>query len=295
MRKPIKPMVINFITFAVGIILIFLYFSSATIAYEVSTVVVGVGTGLVSASVINFLFEMRTRNKIIEMVTSATMENWSSVNRIRAQQKVELTFKKVGSKIHVEVLHDFSYEGWKKFSHDDTVSIENDYRGILYPQEENFETTIPPCYFKEVRVDGEIKATWDKPDDRKDMCRITKGKLYYNMPITIPPQQGRVDLQFFIHNEYELSDKLVWTFQEISEGAKLHIKLDKSCRNMCFYFRVNHPLAKDIIHDNVQRIQTDPRTGLVKIDSINGYFHLNKKILPNQGFEIAWSEESDVL
>lgn len=297
--KPVQPMLINSITILIGTVLIALYITPR-IEFEFITVVIGVGTGLVSASLINILFEMRTRNKVIEMTTSATMENWPSVNRIRGKQKVNITFKKAGEKIHVTTRHNFTYEGRGRFAHDESLAIESDYRGILYPEQEDFADVDPPCYFREVLVDDKVIASWENPDERKRLCTITRGKLRCVTPFIMPPHGGSVGLEFLIHSEYELNDRLTWTFQEIAESADIRIRVDPNCHDMFFYFRVNHPLTEGIVKDNHDRIPTSSRTGKIEIESLSSlsskdYFHYNKKILPNQGFEIAWSDRDNYL
>lgn len=283
--KPMSPMLINGITFILGLIFLVIRFAIPNIPYDISSGLLSVGTAFFSTSIINFLWERRTRNAVLKMFTDSTIENWKSVNKIRSDQVVILDFKAENDKMIVTITHKFTYNGTGSRSYKDVLIIYSDYIGEP-PCLETLDTAPPPFYFKKVIEDDKIIAEWKKGKPRENLCTILGGKLKYTRNLKMPAENENRRFEFEIHNEYRLTDRLVWTFQELSENATIRINLDSIKHDYIPFFRVNHPSSYEIVNDNGQNITLDTVTG--EILEYNEEFQINKKILPNQGFEISW-------
>ncbi|MCL2222466.1 MAG: hypothetical protein FWC20_03640 [Oscillospiraceae bacterium] len=251
-------------------------------------VLVSIGAGLVSAVLINILYEIRSRNIVLKMIEKASVEAWNTISKIRDDQSVDLVFSRKANKVIVEIEHEFQYLGLSRISYRDDVSIFSDFRGKA-PSKESFSDSeyVPDFYFKKISINNLPIKRWSQDSDRVELCNVTNGKLFYSQDIDMPSMGGKSQkLTFNIHNTYDVVDKLVWSFQELSEDAVINIEIKDDCDDLEFFFRVNHPLAKDIIQKNIKSVGIDPKTGKLFEKTINITIH--EKILPYHGFEISW-------
>ena len=172
------------------------------------------------------------------------------------------------------------------------LEIFSDFRGEMPDINELLSNDVEPdFYFQCIEIDNDYIADWNKPSDRKNLCCVKFGKLFYSQDITLPQKGMDMRFKFIIKNKYRSHDKLVWTFQEMS-SPRVVIKLqtDSSCDDMNVYLRINHPQVSEIINEHIgkkkHKDDIDIQTCKVEVEKLA--FTINKNVLPYQGFEISW-------
>jgi len=145
-RKYLSPRAINIITCIAGIVFIVVpiillkkgVFNND--AYDYVMLFVGFGTSLMSMGLINFLWELRVSNRVLKTVTDATMHAWGFVNKMRYNQRVEITFSTINFidsngnadyKVVADVLHLFKYKGEFPFSMKSNLEIYSITEGMI--------------------------------------------------------------------------------------------------------------------------------------------------------------------
>jgi len=283
-RKYLSPNTINGITCILGVISIFSAFIINAIS-DFIVILVGFGTSLISMGLINFLWGLRVENRVLKTVTDATMHAWSSVNKMRYNQMVHICFLEKNGKIIANIKHDFEYAGEFPFTVPGNLEIYSDYRGNKY------DAKNPSTYIEEFSENGTPVLKWDNESDRERLCFFKYGRLYFSHQIKIPPlHDNPAKYSFIIHADYQLNDRLIWTFQEVSENAKIRIERKGICQNMPFHLNIDHPLESLILEKDNKSLQIDQKTG--KINQNDFIINIERSILPSQGFAISWYPEN---
>lgn len=292
---PFSFITINAFAIGIGIVLFIVAFAiyQKNVSYNgLIQVLMSIGAGLISAVLINILYEIRSQNPVLKMIMDASRESWNTINKIRDDQSVNIKFSKKNDKLIAKITHEFQYIGITRQSYKAEIAIFSDFRGEAPKKEElNNANYYPAFYFEKISLNNLPVKKWNQISDRGDLCNVINGRIFYSQDIDMPSKGGQSKkLKFEIHNTYDINDKLVWTFQELSEDAVINIEIDNSFKELDFFLRLNHPLAKDIIQKNIQSVAIDSKTGKLTEDNIS--LRIHEKILPFQGFEMHWNQKS---
>lgn len=79
MKKPPSPTKINIVTIIIGFIAILVGITIAIFKKDADVVIAlvfGIGTAFFSTGIINFLWMKQVSNKILKIVSDATLESW---------------------------------------------------------------------------------------------------------------------------------------------------------------------------------------------------------------------------
>jgi hypothetical protein len=260
---------------------------------SLSPVLFAVGVTFFATAIFNIIILTFDKNRIykMQMAQDLALEILGAHTNVRLDQSITINFSRVDEKIVAEITHKFSYSHENKDGKNCIVEIFSDHKG---EDKSAFITTASPdFYFQE--VDGEENPLkWDAVsknivEDRKRLYCLKNGKLYLKLNSAYPNGDEHQTFKFVICNKYNLSDRLFWSFQEMSSG-KVTIKIvtDKTIKNEKFYIRVNHHCTERIIktHNEISPTKIDTKTGLICGKEIT--LVINENILPYQSFELTW-------
>jgi hypothetical protein len=290
---------------AIGVCLIVLPFvlksSSIGINEDLFSVIVGGGVSFISSAIINIIwaynanYKMERANERFEKANARlhtmVFRALGLQTKIRREQRVNIAFESNNGRIIAHIEHSFCYNTDDDFGQDRNIEIFSDFRGDV-PREEDIKAKDfqPAFYFVRIEEDHITVADWEVIADRDVLCNVENGKLYYKKETTLPPERAidTKSFKFYIHNEYGLYDRLVWTFQEFSRNIVVHVVKGAGCEDIPFFFRINHPEVNEIVSENNpdDNLKLDAISGQIKAERLE--LRIKHDVLPYQGFEISW-------
>jgi hypothetical protein len=264
----------------------------------------GLGTSLCGGALINFLLDKRLNDPVTLNVLAALKEVSGKIDRVRYDQTVSLTFtikyekitdengdeKKVPAKVFVTTVHKFHYRNTSFLAKKYPLSIFSDFRcegdGDVNKYDFHFKEIFRSRDSKSDIVD-ELTRKWvncTTDAEKKELSDRENNKLIWKDEFKIVPQ-GERELSFHIHGEYALNDRLIWSFQEVSDvsaDVKLTVNIDSATSPKDYRIKFNHPNEVEILGQNPD-IDNEGRLQKPSSDVLLSYV-----ILPYQGFELIW-------
>ena len=301
-----SPKRIKFFTFAMGSIVLALGFVMAYLGHRCNVILLsnggwligGLGASILSAAVISWLWDIMKSSSAWRMLEESMYANWSEFSKIRYDQEVEMTFLLEENKLKVNTKHSFKYkiselrEYNKKFCE---ISIFSDFQPVHFEKNAkvgafHFELIkIGLVDFHELRWGNAVRNGEDINLELKKILSDTKnGKLSYESGRLSLPDSDYLSIDFEICGIYECKDRIVWIFQELSEGTVIKINRSELPENSILYISINHPLAGDILKASGNKNIVDSSTGKILTEIPDISVKIDKSILPYQGFEVHW-------
>ena len=299
-----------------------------------STIFAGAGVSLLAACLVHQGMNKYWNAPVMQRFHKAILDAWPEICRIRYDQSITFNFSK-GSRsngveyINLDIIHEFCYKNDQNVQDRFFLHVFSDFRNINEPAQDGKaegESTqgkdAKRFYFRKIHLSPGLLLEYDTIEKLhgkeyvNDLLANTecKNKLSFRQDVfSIEPNQRR-GLSFEIHSEYELTDRLVWSFQEISEKVDVTINLLDDCictPNDMFILTINHPLEAVILDKNKSldkngkikfecpeskqnsgsKYNSDDKQSSDSQRSIGkqSKFKLWDTILPYQGFELSWN------
>jgi len=309
-----SPLKIKVYTFIIGTIILVVGVGMAIWGHQCDHVflassgwyVGGLGASMLSAALINLLWDKMKSSTAWRMLEKSMYTNWDEFSKVRYNQTVEMTFTLKDGGVDVKTEHSFSYkvselrEYDKKFC---DVSIFSDFQPVYFGgdvQDDAFHfesINIGITGFKELKWSNAVNTEGDviNPRLKKTLSKQKNGKLTYRSSRLPLPTTDYLDINFVIRGRYNSKDRIVWIFQELSEDSTIKLNRSGLPNNAVLYMSINHPLAEKILSTSENAGIVDPATGeiLIKISETPDIsLELDKSILPYQGFEVHWDADS---
>jgi len=217
-------------------------------------------------------------------------------DRIRDKQRIELKF---------EIIEDNRKKYMKLVTHHSFVFNNNTRWTQHYKLMNLFNDYHPPKKYDNVKfecqlyVDNRAIELLHTPKGGKMEIWIKDAK----QSIVKIASKESIHIRYKIVNFYSLNDRLIWSFQEISNGAVIAFDaralLQNDAKKGTYSMTILHPEANEIIKRHKDFF--DEKTGninLIPFEAIPSEektpveIEMCNIILPYQGFEIAWKIET---
>jgi len=236
---------------------------------------------------------------VVKLFKKAIDDAGDSISRIREQQDVTFSFRVNSRKIPnnnstdtvsvmvVEVTHKFTYVNESCDDQNFSLVIYSDFR-----KTDEFDNLKKKFHFKLINLGDGVDILFDGANEQvKDRLEaVYNDKLYFEEENIVLEKGATRNFLFKIYSEYQLTDRLTWSFQELARNATIRIKA-QDASDHSFVMKINHPLERKILKnpDNRDGIKND---GSVELNRDKySEIKFSEVILPNQGFELSWSRK----
>ena len=221
----------------------------------------GIGGSILATAVVNWIltrrFESIPINSIVEALAQKTQF-------MRTQHEVELIFTIKNDKLHLEKRHKYNLHNPSRFRRSRTISMFTDAPTSNPNSFAGFQLVVEP---DGTQLEGDLISTHISHQD---------GKYVFSKTYDLQPGDGN-SFEFRSHDTYRLTDRLIWTVQDISDNFTVRI-INHTRFDNPFTVKINHHREKEIVEQ------------MKRLDSASEImFQFNCEILPYQGFEIMWA------
>jgi len=216
---------------------------------------------------INYINDDFPKNQIVESA-KAWLESSSDI--IRSEQTIDLCFESV------------------KHNTEDMIKITAVHKYIVHNSFPDKALSVPVKIYSGLGRGKSAEGGFEyvKINDTEfsgDLLRVhiatneeqTIKHFIYNLSI---PIGGSASFEYHSYGIYRLEDRLIWTFQRMSDNIRLSVKNDTNFKDKLFKYKINHHDCEAIENGRINRSSQQNR------DTIN----FDDYIFPYQGFEISW-------
>lgn len=258
----------------IGIIFIFTGILFSIYNNVLGSIIIGIGTSTFSAVIVTKIVTPDVGAIPVSNIIEALSEK---TKFIRTEQTAVLTFKICGDYIKVEKRHEYKLKNPRDRDLYHTVSMYTD---------KSPDESLPSVGL--TYISGSDEKTFNSDElENGGFIKKIDGKWVFNREYLI---RHRNDNKFVFCSTqyYRLTDRLIWTIEELSRDFKVTI-FNLTDNKDPFYIKINHHQEK-IIRGKIKSIGIEG----------NKEFRFDSEILPYQGFEIMWdlaqsSAESETI
>jgi hypothetical protein len=222
-----------------------------------------IGGSILATVIVNYILIRKWHGLPITLIAEALA---SKTKFMRMEQEAELIFEIDNGLIKLKKRHKYSLENNYIFKKRIELSMFTDSPKARPSDKCGFQAIIEPDGKELI---GEALKPFIKHENGKHIfCKEYK------------LDRGHKNNQFEFHSVayYRLTDRLIWTVQELSDGFNVRI-INKTGIIDPFEVKINHHKECDI---SVKKTSIDTGDGYEK------RFEIYSEILPYQGFEIMW-------
>jgi len=286
-RKRWPPIIVHFICLIIGLVMSIsgwlLHDKMSEFKSSLPDTLIALGVSILASAFINALVTLKeTVDLNWKAFEKAFYESITVKDRIRHLQRVELIFKIVDDAgkryMKVSTQHSFDFRNDTHLKQDyKLMKLFNDYHP---PMENGHFDFACKLYVDNEAIPLKFIHEGSKMEiSVEDTNRSTK-ELHPNESMHI---------RYEIENFYDLNDRLIWSFQEISDGAVIALSSNDDAQKGTYFITLLHPEAEDIRKKHKNYF--DKKQGNIKMaqsEEIPIEIKISNIILPYQGFEIAW-------
>lgn len=221
----------------------------------------GIGGSVLATALVNWVLTQRLESlpitSIVETLVRATQF-------MRINHEVELIFRIEGGMVRLDKRHSYCLRNPSRFIRAHRVSIFDDAPAAHSALSGGFQAVMEPGGTK---VEGEAL---------KSYVTTASGKHVFTKTYNLKPGDAN-EFEFRSYAYYRLSDRLIWTVQELADNFRVRI-INYTGDPNAFNIKVNHHHEASII----AQMRDFAANHELRID-------FNAEILPYQGFEIMWN------
>lgn len=290
------PLKIHFVCGLIGVAMVVAGFSSSLLSCSktISDTLIALGISVLAGVLINTITTLKKEKDLNwHAFERAFYESITTKDRIRHSQRIELCFDVKNDNdnklMSLNIKHSFDFCNMTKIRQDyRLIKLFNDYHPPNCADfNQNFSCTL---------VVGDKKVPLKSPDS-KDGKIIIETEDSRDAFITLLPNETK-HIHYDINNVYSMNDRLIWSFQEISDGAVIAFDVEKMANSDAvvgqYFLTILHPEAEEIKERNLKNNFLNENGELCfntrATDGNLAPFEIkiNNMILPYQGFEIKW-------
>lgn len=247
---------IGLIIMLVGLLLI----NYPTLEPVLGTPLAGVGGSILATAIVNWILTRQLGSIPISSIVEALAQK---TEFMRTNQEAELTFTYQDDRVRLEKRHLYYLRNTRHYTRPHRISMFTDTSPASDIHRSGFILVLEPDGTK---LEGPSLARY---------VSFESGKHVFRKTYDLQPGDKNA-FEFRSVDYYRLSDRLIWTVQDLSENFRVRIKNQTGWKNV-FKVKINHHCEQDIL-DQMKLIE----------ESNEIIFEFNAEILPYQGFEVMW-------
>lgn len=296
------PLIVHMVCGIIGITIcitgvVFKYSKEIAMLRTLSDILIALGVSIVASVIINIILTLKCENDLNwKAFEQAYYQSITKKDRIRYFQRIELRFSvfEKDDNIFMKLIIRHSFDYTNKTKVKKKYHIINLFNDNHIP--EPFNVTDD---FKCFLTVGDARIKLKKPV-RKDGKIMIEPEYTKDTSFVLHPNESE-HINYDIESIYSTNDRLIWSFQEISEGAVISFCLENiSTINTLkgkYFLTILHPEADEIKNKNIGNGFLD-KNGELHFD--NNHMSNERScfepfeiricdvILPYQGFEVKW-------
>lgn len=296
------PLIVHMVCGIIGITLciigfVFNYTNIILKLGTLSEILIALGISILASVIINIILTLKCENDLNwKAFERAYYQSITKKDRIRYLQRIELHFSvfEKNDKIFMKLLirHSFDYSNKTKVKK--KYHIINLFNDNHIPEPFNVSDD-----FKCFLTVGDTRVKLKRPV-RKDGKIMIEPEYSKDTSFELHPNESE-HISYDIESIYSINDRLIWSFQEISEGAVISFDLENMSTNNTlkgkYFLTILHPEADEIKNKNIENGFLD-KNGELHFDNNqisderNSFepfeIRICDVILPYQGFEVKW-------
>lgn len=254
---------LNLIVGGIGMIIMLvglLMFDNPKTESVLGTPLTGIGGSVLATAIVNWILTRQLGSIPISSIVEALAQK---TKFMRTNQEAELTFAYQDGRVRLEKRHLYHLRNTRHYTRPHRISMFTDTSPASDMHRSGFVLVIEPDGTK---LEGESLTRY---------VSFESGKHVFRKTYDLQPGDKNA-FEFRSVDYYRLSDRLIWTVQDLSENFRVRIKNQTGQKNV-FKVKINHHCEQDVL-DQMKMIE----------DSNEIIFEFNTEILPYQGFEVMW-------